>query len=378
MAATRGKRRKGRRPPMRRERKPVEWNPITKLGKLVRSGQIKTMSDVLKSGLPLREPEVVDVLIPEINDEVIDVNMVQRMTDSGRRVKFVISVAVGNNDGFVGFGQAKGKEVGISIRKAIQNAKLNMIEIRRGCGSWECGCKKPHTVPFAVKGKSGSVEVTLKPAPQGIGLATGNVAKKILTLAGVQDCWTFTKGKTKTTVNYAKAVFNALEQNTEMRVMKDEINKIGIISGSIGIVKDEKQEAAQQPPVESQPVAGQKPESSKPDGSKAESKPAGEPKEEKPVEDKPAEEPKEEIKKEETKEEPAPAEEAKDEPVESKPEAESEKQEETEDKPVEDKPAEEPKEETIEEKSTEEAPAEEVKDEPAESKPEAEPKEEEK
>jgi small subunit ribosomal protein S5 len=239
MAVTRGRRR-SREPAKKREVAPVEWNPKTKLGKLVRSGQIKNINDALETGLPLREPEIIDVLIPEIEDEVIDVNMVQRMTDSGRRVKFVITVAVGNNDGIVGFGQAKGKEVGSSIRKAIDNAKLNVIEIRRGCGSWECGCGKPHTVPFAIRGKSGSVEITLRPAPHGIGLATGNVAKKILTLAGVKDCWAFTKGKTKTTVNYAKAVFNALEQNSDMRIMKDEIKKVGIVSGSIGIPIEEK------------------------------------------------------------------------------------------------------------------------------------------
>ena len=168
--------------------------------------------------------------------------MVQRMTDSGRRVKFVITVAVGNNNGFVGFGQAKGKEVGSSIRKAIDNAKLNIIEIRRGCGSWECGCGKPHTVPFAIKGRSGSIEITLKPAPHGIGLATGDVAKKILTLAGVKDCWAFTRGKTKTTVNYAKAVFNALKQNSEMRIMENEIKKVGIVSGNIEEIKEEKTE----------------------------------------------------------------------------------------------------------------------------------------
>jgi len=235
MAARRGE----PRPAAKTETKEIDWDPKTKLGKLVRSGKIKTMSDALKSGLPVREPEIVDVLLPEISDEVIDVNMVQRMTDSGRRVKFVITVAVGNNDGFIGFGQAKGKEVGSSIRKAIENAKLNIIGIRRGCGSWECGCKKPHTVPFAIKGKSGSVEITLKPAPQGIGLATGNVAKKILTLAGVKDCWAFTKGKTKTTVNYAKAVFNALEENAEMRILPDQTKKVGIVSGAIGIQKEE-------------------------------------------------------------------------------------------------------------------------------------------
>ncbi|MGF3584804.1 MAG: 30S ribosomal protein S5 [Thermoplasmatota archaeon] len=202
---------------------------------MVKNGQINTMSDALKSGLPLRESEIVDILMPGLEDEVIDVNMVQRMTDSGRRVKFVITVAVGNSDGFIGLGQAKGKEVGSSIRKAIENAKLNLVEIRRGCGSWECGCGKAHTVPFAVKGKSGSVEITLKPAPQGIGLATGDVAKKILRLAGIKDCWTFTKGKTKTTVNYAKAVFNALRENTQTRVMEDEVKKINIISGGISI-----------------------------------------------------------------------------------------------------------------------------------------------
>ncbi|MCK5300280.1 MAG: 30S ribosomal protein S5 [Thermoplasmatales archaeon] len=210
----------------------IDWDPKTRLGKIIRSGKITNMKDALETGLPLRESEIVDLLLPDIQDEVIDVNMVQRMTDSGRRVRFVITVAVGNNDGYVGLGQAKGKEVGSSIRKAIENAKLNIIEIRRGCGSWECGCGKPHTVPYAIKGKSGSVEIVFKPAPQGIGLATGDVAKKMLKLAGIKDCWAFTKGKTKTTVNYAKAVYDALQKNTQMRVMNNEIRKIGILSGS--------------------------------------------------------------------------------------------------------------------------------------------------
>jgi len=239
MVATRGKR--GENKPKRRldsgSSVSISWSPKTKLGMLVKSGQLTNISDVLKSGLPLREPEIVDLLIPDLNDEVIDVNMVQRMTDSGRRVKFVITVAVGNSDGFIGFGQAKGKEVGSSIRKAIENAKLNIIEIKRGCGSWECGCRTPHTVPFSVTGKSGSVEVTLKPAPRGISLATGSVAKKILIIAGIKDCWAFTKGKTKTTVNYAKAVFNALEKNAEMRVMQDAVKKVGIVSGSISTLE---------------------------------------------------------------------------------------------------------------------------------------------
>lgn len=244
MAATRGKRKK-RNTPQDKERQRMEWEPKTKLGKMVRKGEIKTMNEALKTGLPIRESEIVDLLIDEINDEVIDVNMVQRMTDSGRRVKFVITVAVGNNDGYVGFGQAKGKEVGSSIRKAIDNAKSNIMEIKRGCGSWECGCGKPHTVPFAISGKSGSVEITLKPAPRGIGLATGDVAKKILTLAGIEDCWAFTRGKTRTTVNYAKAVFEALRQNAEMRVLTSQIKKVGIVQGSIGPLEKQEEPKAE-------------------------------------------------------------------------------------------------------------------------------------
>ena len=211
------------------------WTPKTRLGNMVKNGEIKTMGDALISGLPLREPEIVDLLLQEITDEVIDVKMVQRMTDSGRRIKFVITVAVGNNDGFVGLGQAKGKEVGSSIKKAIENAKLNIISIRRGCGSWECGCGRAHTIPFAVTGKSGSVEVTFKPAPRGIGLATGDVAKKILRLAGVNDCWAFTTGQTKTIVNYAKAVFDALKRNSETRITESETRNINIVKGNVGL-----------------------------------------------------------------------------------------------------------------------------------------------
>ena len=210
---------------------PLDWVPRTRLGKLVKEGKITNMSDAIKTGLPIKEPEIVDILLPNLEDEILDVNMVQRMTDSGRRVKFVITVAVGNKNGYIGLGQAKGKEVGASIRKAIENAKLNMIEIKRGCGSWECSCGKPHTIPFTVKGKSGSVEVTIKPAPRGVGLAVGEIAKKILDLAGVHDAWGFARGTTRTTVNYAKAVFDALKKTSVIRLKEEEKKRLSVISG---------------------------------------------------------------------------------------------------------------------------------------------------
>jgi len=213
----------------------MDWTPKTRLGKMVLNGDVTTMSQALATKLPLREPEIVDILLPDLKDEVIDVNIVQRMTDSGRRVKFRITVAVGNGDGFVGIGRAKGKEVGPSIRKAIDNAKLHIIEIKRGCGSWECGCGTPHSLPFEVIGKAGSVEVSLKPAPRGISLATGDVAKSILQLAGVKDSWGFVKGHTKTTINYAIATFEALRKTSEIRVTEDQKLRLKIVSGPVNI-----------------------------------------------------------------------------------------------------------------------------------------------
>jgi len=211
----------------------MEWNPKTRLGKMVLAGEVTTMNAALATKLPLREAEIVDILLPELQDEVIDLNMVQRMTDSGRRIKFGVTCAVGNGDGFVGINRSKGKEVGPSIRKGIDIAKLNIIEIKRGCGSWECGCGTPHTLPFEVKGKSGSVEVTLKPAPRGIGLAVGDVSKSILTLAGITDTWGFAKGHTKTTVNYALATFDALMRTSEIRVTDEQTKRLNIISGPV-------------------------------------------------------------------------------------------------------------------------------------------------
>ncbi len=194
------------------------WIPTTQLGKMVASGQIKTMSEALRTKLPLKEYQIVDYLLPEIKDEVIDIERAQRMTDSGRRMNYSVTAVVGNEDGFIGLGRGKAKEAAPAIRKAINNAKLNIMEIRRGCGPWECGCGRAHSLPFLVKGKSGSVEVTLKPAPQGVGRAVGDIAKIVLRMAGIEDAWGFADGHTKTTVNYALAAFDAMRQTSKMKV----------------------------------------------------------------------------------------------------------------------------------------------------------------
>ena len=80
-----------------------EWHPVTGLGKLVASGEIKSIDQVLESGRPIKEPEIVDAFLPDLEDEVLDIAMTQRMTDSGRRVQFRAVVIVGNRNGYIGF-----------------------------------------------------------------------------------------------------------------------------------------------------------------------------------------------------------------------------------------------------------------------------------
>jgi len=205
-----------------------EWEPKTSLGQRVKEGEITSLDEIFEEGLPIMELEIIDALLPDLEEEVIDVNLVQRMHKSGRKVNFRVIVAVGNMDGYVGLGQGKAREVGPAIRKAVDDAKFNIIKVRRGCGDWGCACGKEHTIPFKVTGKSGSVRVTLLPAPGGVGLAIGDVGKTILRLAGIEDIWSRTKGQTQTTINFAKATFNALKQLSRIKSTEKDLKKLGV------------------------------------------------------------------------------------------------------------------------------------------------------
>ncbi|MEC8954555.1 MAG: 30S ribosomal protein S5, partial [Candidatus Thermoplasmatota archaeon] len=194
--------------PVRRRRGPDplaalrKWQPRTRLGRMVTNGEILTYEQALATGLPIREVEIVDALLPGLTDDVLAVNMIQRMTDSGRRVRFNVLCVVGNSDGYVGLAICKGKEVASTIRKAIDKAKLNLIPVMRGNGSWESGGGPGTSVPLKITGRSGSTRVTLMPAPAGKGLVIGDYGRRVLQLAGVTDVWSRSAGQTRTTINY--------------------------------------------------------------------------------------------------------------------------------------------------------------------------------
>ena len=206
----------------RRETSPLEnWVPKTQLGKRVFEGQISSIHEIFNEGQRIKEVEIVDLLVQDLKDEVIHINLVQKQTDAGESSRFTALVAVGNGSGLVGVGMGKAQRVRNAIEKGIRLAKLNLHPVRMGCGSWECDCGEGHTLPFKVRGKAGSVEITLMPAPRGLGLVVGDTAKVILRLAGVKDCWSKSIGQTATRTSFAFATFEALKQTTSIMTPQD-------------------------------------------------------------------------------------------------------------------------------------------------------------
>ena len=215
--------------PEERERKEVErqieeWKPKTKLGKLVKEGKIKDIDEVLK--YKILEPEVLDYLLKLRSDLLLigqakgkfgggkrrAWRQTQKKTAEGNTPTFACMVVVGNKDGYVGLGYGKAKETLPARTKALRDAKLNIIKVERGCGSFDCICNEKHSIPFKTEGKCGSSRIILWPAPQGTGIVTGREVKKILKLAGIKDVYSKTFGQTRTTINLAKACIEALKR----------------------------------------------------------------------------------------------------------------------------------------------------------------------
>jgi len=200
-------------PPRRRYQKEEEvWIPKTSIGKMVVSGEINSMEEILSKGLRIQEAGIVKKLLPDLKTEVIDVGIIQKMTANGQSTRFKALVAAGNENGWLGIGMGKSKQMRIAIEKANNSAYLNVSPVKLGCGSWECRCDQKHSIPFKVKGKGGSVVIEILPAPRGLGLVAGEKIRNLLKLAGLKDAWTTAKGSTSTMNSTSKAVLQCLRQ----------------------------------------------------------------------------------------------------------------------------------------------------------------------
>lgn len=211
---------RGERSQSRREREQVPWVPKTRLGVLVSTGKITSIEEIFETGQKIKEPEIMKLLVPDMKTNVVSVGIVQKQTDAGEITKFASVVAVGNEAGWFGVGRGKASQMRVAIDKATSDAYLNVIPVKLGCGSWECRDGRPHSVPFRITGKGGSVRVEIIPAPRGLGLVAGQTVKNLLALAGVKDAWTRTYGSTSTMSSIAYAVYDALKKIHGISVVK--------------------------------------------------------------------------------------------------------------------------------------------------------------
>ncbi len=204
------------------------WEPKTELGKEVKEGKVKDIDEILDSNKKILESEIVDSLV-NIKTDLLSIGQAkgkfgggkrrawrqtQRKTKAKNIPTFSTLAVVGDENGHVGVGSGKSMETLPARDKAIRKAKLNIMKVKRTCSGFDCACSELHSIPFKVTGKSGSVKVTLIPAPQGTGLVVANELKKILKFAGIKDVYSRTAGKKRTTFNLIKACINALKKTS--------------------------------------------------------------------------------------------------------------------------------------------------------------------
>jgi small subunit ribosomal protein S5 len=212
------------------ERALDEWKPKTALGVKVRAGKVKNIDELIDdNNNKILESQIVDLLLKLESDLLLigqskgkfgggkrrAWKQTQRKTMEGNVPSFSCGVIVGDKEGHVGVGFGKAKETLPAREKAIRNAKLNIIKVTRSCGSFDCECQEKHSIPYIVEGKCGSVRIRLYPAPQGTGLVIGDECKKILKLVGIKDVYGKTFGQTRTTMNLAQALIDALKKTNK-------------------------------------------------------------------------------------------------------------------------------------------------------------------
>ncbi len=228
------------------EDKTIAWQPRTALGRSVKEGKITDIDSILDRNIPILEPEIIEMLLPNCESDLLLIGQAkgkfgggqrrvfrqtQKKTAEGNKPNFATCAVIGNKNGYVGVGYGKSKETVPARDKASRRAKLNIKRIRRGCGSWECGCKEPHSLPYAVEGKCGSIRLRLIPAPKGKGLVAQREVQKILRLAGIQDVWSKVFGNARKTLNVAYACVDALNKLVEMKVQEEVKEKLGFCEG---------------------------------------------------------------------------------------------------------------------------------------------------
>ncbi len=222
------------------------WIPKTELGKKVQAKEIFDIDEILSKGQVILEPQITDQLL-ELETELLLIGQAkgkfgggqrrvfrqtQKKTREGNKPRFTTLAIVGDKNGHVGIGYGKAKETVLAREKAIRKAKLNIFSLRRGSGSWEAKSEEPHSIPYSVEGKCGSVIIKLLPAPKGTGLKVEKECAKVLELAGITDVWSRTLGQTKNKLNLISALEKALKKLSSTKIQPRHHENLSITEGS--------------------------------------------------------------------------------------------------------------------------------------------------
>jgi small subunit ribosomal protein S5 len=191
------------------------WTPKTELGRKVKSGEITNMVQALRTGERIMEAQIVDILLPNIESDMLWIGQsrgkfgggqrrlfkqTQKKTPEGNKPSFGTLAVVGNRDGIVGLGYGKSKDTVPAREKALRNAKLNVFMIRRGSGSWESNTKD---------------------------------CARVLELAGVKDIWSKASGQTRRTRNLVFALEDALRKLAVYKHTPSAVDATGMIEGPV-------------------------------------------------------------------------------------------------------------------------------------------------
>jgi len=166
---------------------------------------------IVKEALSVRRP--VEMNPTALKDQVVSINRVTKVVKGGKNLSFSALVVVGDQHGHAGFGMGKAREVPMAIRKAIEQAKKNMVKLN----------VKGSTIPHIVLGRYGSGQVLLKPASEGTAIIAGGPVRAVMEVAGITNVLTKSIG-TSNPHNVVKATFDALLN------LKD-VNKVAELRG---------------------------------------------------------------------------------------------------------------------------------------------------